>query len=458
MDKIALLPGIAVLLLMKRYGPEGTFLNIYLPCLLLLPCYHCNLPGVPDPCFSQAALIPLALVFFSRARFRWRFSALDVAVFAFAFWGIGSIYLNDGYSEAQNFAFGSFTQIVIPYLLGKELIARRGLETRFARRYVFLMFLVCLASAYEFRMRTNLFKDAFLPFFPAYRNDLVPGVFGTQLRWGFGRVAGPFGHSILFGVFIVSALLVNRWLAKTGRWERRFTHLPLDKGSIITAGLVAGSLMTMSRGPWISWAFGLVVAMVGTARNARKALAVAILAAAVAGAATWAGTKTYTELGRSEQAAEEQASAAYRAELMTQYRDSALERPVWGWGKTLPTVDGMVSIDNGFLFLALQSGVTELIVFCLFLLLLLFRTIHAGIKAEPEKRAVLFALAGVWIAFIVALGTTYMGEQFEVLVFLFAGWAEGRIIERSTIECSTGTRFQTAVPRPMRYRFERVYA
>jgi hypothetical protein len=62
-------------------------------------------------------------------------------------------------------------------------------------------------------------------------------------------------------------------------------------------------------------------------------------------------------------------------------------------------------------------------------------------------------LAGLWISFIFSLGTIYMDDVFQSLVFLFAGWAEGRIIEQS-VEVSA----RVENPRFVPYRFERVYA
>lgn len=455
MDKIALLPALAVLLLLRTYGPEGAFLNIYIPVLFMTPEYHCDLP-LFHPTFAQAAVIPVAISYLWRSDFRWRFSAMDVLVLAIAGWWIVTVAVNEGYWESMMSAAQILTLTVAPYLLGKELIAGRNLETKFAKRFVFLLFLASLISVYEFRMEKNLFKMAADLFFPSYASGAVFAS-STPIRWGFQRVGGPTGATIPFGLTLMTAILVNNWLIKSGRWERDFRWfpgLPLAKGRILWAGLIMGSLMTMSRGPWLSGFFGAVLATVGTARNPRKTLAVASAFVALAGAGTWLATSTYTAVDTeaSQQAPEEQASAAYRVELMAEYRDVALQRPVWGWGYNLPVIDGKRSIDNEFLLMALQSGVGELGLFWLFLLVMLIRMVWAGLNAEPGRRAVLFLLAGVWLSFIIYLGTVAMSEECESLIFLMAGWADGRILSKS----NAGSE-QTSRPQMPRPRFERVY-
>jgi hypothetical protein len=453
-DKIALLPGLAALIVMSRSGPEVAFLSVYLPVLLLLPDYfRCVLPGIPDPSFSQSAIFPIALAFFWRSGFRWRLSGLDVLVFAFSAWAVGSEYVNNGYSEAQNLAFDMLTQSVIPYLIGKELFGLKGFETRFARRFVFLLFVVGVASIYQFRMGSNPFKAIFIPFFPSS----VAGTWDTQIRWGLGRVDGPFEHSILAGVNFMAAILVNLWLMRSGRWERDFRWLPgfpLNKGRIITAGLVAGSLMTMSRGPWLAGVVGAMLTAAGAARSPKRALAIGAVFVAIGGAAIWGVTKTYTSGSLDSAQTEEQRSATYRAVLLTQYQEIAFQRPLFGWGKnTWPKVSGMFSIDNCYLLMMLMHGLPYVGFFALFMLAVPLRLVRRGLELGPRQRGILFALAGVFISFAISLGTAYMGMQLQALTFLFAGWAEGHVIGGSSLVESEISRH-----RPARHGFQQVYA
>lgn len=454
MDSIALIPGIVAIFVLWRRGVESAFLDVYLPALLLFPWFCCVLPGIPDPSFSQSAMIPIAIVFFWRSRFRWRFSALDIFVLALASWAFTSEWVNHGFAEAENVSFDAVTQGVIAWVLGKELIGRRGNGTKFARRFVFLLFLICIVSVYEFRFAVNPFKGLLGPFFPG-QGDLG---WNAGIRWHFGRICGPFPHSILAGVTFMSGILVNVWLTNSGKWEEKFrwlADLPLTKGRILTAGLLAGSVMTLSRGPWISGIFGIAIVVIGTARSPRKALFWASAFVLVAGAATWEATERYTSVGQKGAQTEEQESAAYRAELLGKYKDIALERPLWGWGHAAPSwpqVPGMSSVDNAYLFLALSHGAVFAGIFIVFLATIVFRLIWAGLNSGPAKCAELFMLAGVMISFAIAFGTVWMPADTQGIVFLFAGWAEGRIIEGSV-----DVRYEVMASRALPYRFESVY-
>jgi hypothetical protein len=453
-DSIALLPGVIAVFVLWRRGVESAFLDVYLPSLILFPWYCCILPGVPDPSFSQSAMIPLAVVFFWQSRFRWRFSAVDLVVLTFAAWAFVSELLTHGFIEAQNISLDVITQGVIAWIFGKELIGRRGNSTKFARRFVFLLFLICVASVYEFRFLMNPFRAWLLPFFPGQAFNGA----GTQMRWNVGRVCGPFAHSILAGVTFMSGILVNVWLAKSGKWERDFRWLPgfpLTKGTMLTLGLLAGSIMTLSRGPWLSGIFGIAILGIGTARYPRKALFLASAFVVVAAAASWTLTRNYTSAGQKGAQSEEQESAAYRAELMDKYKDIAFERPVWGWGHAAPSwpkVPGMVSIDNAYLFMMLLHGVVYAAIFAAFLAIMVLRLVWAGLHSEPKKCAELFMLAGVMVSFAIAFATVWMPADTQGIVFLFAGWAEGRILERS-LEVRQEIRVARALP----YRFETVY-
>jgi hypothetical protein len=453
-DSIALLPGLIAIWVLSRSGLESAFLNVYLPALLVLPWYRCNLPGIPDPSFSQSAMVPVAIVFLWRSRFRWQFSAMDLVVFSFAAWAILAEYVTNGYVEAQNVSFDAITQGVLAYLLGKVLIGSQGNEAKFARRFVFCLFLICVASVYEFRFSVNPFKGLIGRFFPGQGSEVA---WNTQIRWGLGRVTGPFAHSIIAGMTIMSGVLVNLWLIKAGKWEKHFrwlTGLPFGKGKLIATGLVAGLLMTMSRGPWVSGVFGVALAAVGAARNPKRALSFALAFGILAGAATWAITANYTSVGQEGPQTPEQESAVYRANLLDRYRDIALQRPVWGWGsRTYPRVGGMESIDNAYLLMMLMHGITYTAIFGLFLVLMVVRLVRAGLKADSQKCAVLFALAGVIVSFIVSLGTAWLPPDTQAVLFLFAGWAEGRIIEKPV----KLTEKEEEIPVCSPYRFERVY-
>jgi O-Antigen ligase len=453
LDRLALLPALVSLYLLMKHKPERAFLSVYLPVLLLLPEFRCVLPGVPDPTFSEAAIFPIGVVFLWRSRFKWRVSVMDYIVTGFLGVAVLSEMVNKGYNEAQNLSFDMFAWGFLPYLLGKELIEPTGSRLQFARRFVVLLFVVCAFSVYEFRFGQNPYHLVFASAFPEPRSWV------TQLRWGFARIAGPFGLSIPASVIFMTGFLINHWLISSGNWDRRASWipgLPLSKGTTLGVGLVGGVLMTMARGPWIASVFAFATAAIGVARNPRRALLIGGAFIVGAGIAGLSYTMAYSSVGRANAATEEQETAAYRSELMVKYREIALARPWLGWGRLgWPKVPGMASIDNEYLLLALMHGFICLALFFVMLGLSLIRLLGAAIQdgLDPQQRSLLFALAGVIVAIAVSLGTVFMGNQLFPVVFLMTGWAEGCVLERSGMNCMDAPVLQTP-----RYQFQQVYA
>src|SRR5262245_55652246 len=99
-------------------------------------------PGLPDPSFSHAAILPIAVAALIGGNLRWRFSLGDILVVGFA-WCVGySEYSNAGYKEAQNLLFDMFCLALLPYLLTKALVEPNGLRVAFAKRLVYCFFFI----------------------------------------------------------------------------------------------------------------------------------------------------------------------------------------------------------------------------------------------------------------------------------------------------------------------------
>jgi hypothetical protein len=418
---------------------EAALIQVYLPVLMLIPDYF-RLPidGLPDPTFSQCAILPIGSVLFWKifVKREWKSSPLDFTVIAFVVWQFISDFYNVGYKDAQNMFFDTATLAVMPYMAGKVLIEQTGFRAAVARRFVWLLFMVSVISIYEFRMGVNLFRTVISAFFP----DQHTGWF-TQIRWGFGRIAGPYGHAIAMGTLLAMAYLVCRWLSQTGQWERHFKRLgalPLTKSRIITGGLIAGMLMTLSRGPWLAATCGVVLASIGIGSDRKRALKRAILVLVGGGLLIYAAGKTYVNGAGPADSVEEQASAAYRAILVQEYEDIAMVNPIMGWGRAnWPQVPGMESIDNNYLYIALGSGLVGVGLFILMIVMAIWRLFVAGYFAkdlDPAERAFRFTLLAVLASVAISTVTVYMASQLYPLFFMFLGWSEACIVFRSAPE------------------------
>jgi hypothetical protein len=459
MGIIAIIPGLIAAYIALRQSPAKAFLNVYLPVLLLLPEYYrWVVPMLPDPTFSQAAILPIFAVYFMRERKQWRFSPIDILVFGLAFCIGFSEYQNTGYKEAQNLMFDMLASLVLPYVAAKGLIASHGLNVAVARRMAILLFAVSLISIFEFRMGMTPWQLALNRFFPGQADGWI-----TTFRYGFARVAGPYGHAILAGLILVTGYRLQRWLEWSGYWEPRFKFLrqfPIPKARTITLVILMGVLMTLVRGPWLGAIAGSLITWAGRARNRKRALLMLAGGVVVAGIPAGAAFYSYASVGRAAAKSDSQETAAYRKELLDKYVAIALQRSALGWGRnTWPRVPGMPSIDNYYLLLALMHGLIADSLLAGILVCMVVRLIRfelASPAAGPRGSSLGFTLAGIYVAIAVTIATVYMGLTVIPFFAVLTGWSEGYLIaSRVPAAAASPQRVPLTAPR---FAFRRVVA
>ncbi len=440
-----------------RRSAAKAFLDVYLPSVFLLPMYfRWVIPVVPDPTFEQAGIVPVAVVFFLRQGRKWRFSFMDLLICGLAGCIGYSEFLNAGYKEAQNLMFDMVASVVLPYALAKGLVEPNGMRVVFARRLVMLMFIVSVISLWEFRMGVSAWKQM-NRFFPGQGLEWY-----TTFRYGFARIAGPYGHAIIAGLVLVTGLRIQRWLEWSGRWEPKFEKLPwlpVSKARIITLGLIGGCIMTMCRGPWLGGLLGALITAVGRSRNRRRALILIAAALLLVGAPSVIAFKHYVSVGRAHARTESQETAAYRKELIDKYVSIALKKSVWGYGRnTWPKLHSAPSIDNYYLLLTLMHGLVAVSILVTILLIMPFRLVRFEMKnpvAIPLGSSLGFTLAGIYIAYAITIATVYMGLQSIPLFAIITGWSEGYLLSGQAVQSA-------ADPVPIRsaapFQFRRVVA
>jgi hypothetical protein len=445
---IAGLPGLIALIVALRRGAAWALIDVYLPVLLLLPDYYrWVLPGLPDPTFNEAAILPILALFMLRVPGRWRFSVTDVLIVALAVEMAYSEFINTNYSDSQNLMFDCLGNIVAPYVLAKALVEPQGLRVEFARKLCGLLALVAVISVFEFRMGVNPFQMILARFFPGQEGWV------TTFRYGFARIAGPYGHAILAGVIFAMAYRIQRWLQWNGYWKGRLKWLPMDAGRFITYAVGAGSVMTLCRGPWIGAFLGMVAILVGRAANRKRVLTITLVLAVVIGVPAYLAFKSYVSVGRAGAKSVSQETAAYRKELLDKYIEIAEQHAAFGWGRNgWPRIDGMSSIDNYYLLLSLMHGITALALLLAIFIWMIARLGRLGF-AHPWSSPVgslAFSLLGAYLAMMVSIATVYLGMQAVQVLFLLTGWAEGVLLGRGAREAQSGT--EAAVVQPARFK------
>ena len=472
MDLIILLPAVACWVALAKGPIRKALLNVYLPSVLLLPQYYSlRFPHLPPLSFADAAILPLGAALWVKEMRRWRFDWMDLWVLLFAV----SAGLSEGLSTALadgtwkqllavnsppvkgNLAngglqlFAGLCTMVVPYMLGKLLIEQQTPEShparkRVIRRMVVLLSVVAGISIFDFLTGRSIWQMVFRHFFPDQ-----PTAWGVQMRWGFGRAAGPFAHAILAGMIFLMGLIYCLWLRMFApKWGTRkiFNGFPLTLRGLILGAMVLGLLMTQSRGPWVGVGLALVLALLVWKLPLSKAtMAFAVVLAVFCVLAYYYGER-YTDVDMTRATTQEQKNAIYRRELVHTYMPIIEERKAFGWGiTTLPTLNGQQSIDNQYLLLAATQGLTGLGLFLLILSGSLIRLYRLAQRPLPlEDKALVFAHLTVLMGLIAALTTVYLGEQALVLTFFIVGWIHGMkpaLLEMgSAQETASNFRFQ----------------
>ena len=208
---VAMLLAIVVI---RRRGPQAAFLDVWLPFFLFMPfSFWVDIPGLPDPNFMQAAILPLIAVILRAQIGRLHIGRMEVLLAMYVVIRVVADFLGRGYSDAQNYAFYMLSSLIGSYLLGRYLIDRPEMDVATARRFV-LIFL-CFFPMFLFELKfwvSPIYK--FMAF-------LFPNAgSGLSLRYGLARTAASFEHPILACILVVAVYRLHRWLHWQGEWQR----------------------------------------------------------------------------------------------------------------------------------------------------------------------------------------------------------------------------------------------
>jgi hypothetical protein len=424
---------VAMLMAMRmiaRRGVEAAFLKVWIPFFLLMPfMFWVNIPGLPDPNFMQAAILPILFVLLRDKLSQMQFGRMEFLLLVYVVVRVVADYLGRGYSDAQNYAFYLLSSLIGCYLMGRYLIDSRRMDIETARTFVLMFLILFPIFLYEAKFWVSPIYKIFGPLFPNSFSSV-------SIRWGIARTAGTFEHPILACIMIIAVYRMHRWLSWQGVWEQTQTgwlgflqkqskRFPLAFKYQISAVLILMALMTISRGPWIGGFAGAILVAVGNAKNRKQWLIIVVVIFLVGGLAGQAALDAYITPKEGEVLSGEAQTMLYRKVMIDQYKGFLMEKLWTGWGlTTVPTIRGMESIDNAFFLMALQHGIFAPAVFVIIFLYAIISQVKFGLKAKPSEPPIGFTFSGIYLMCFIAFSSVYMGAQTEPMLFLLLGWGE----------------------------------
>ena len=454
---------IAMLISMRvvqQRGIEAAFLNVWIPFFLAVPfAFWVKIPGLPDPNFMQAAILPLMFVLVRDRLPYMRLGPMEIMMLVYMGIRVFADFLSRGYSDAQNYGFYLLTSVAGPYLLGRYVIDSRRMDIATSKMFVLVFLIFFPLFLYEAKFWVSPIFKIMSPLFPSASS-------GLSIRWGMARTAGTFEHPILACVMITAVYRLHRWLCWTGEWSKAQTGLlgrlqgwsrkvPLPFHLQISLLLVLMALMTISRGPWVGGIAAAVLVAVGNARNRKRALWLVGACFLVGGLIGKMALDAYITPEQGAVLSGEAQTMLYRKVMIERYEAFLLERLWSGWGLTgVPKIQGMESVDNAFFLMALQHGVLAPAMFILIFIYAIASQIRFGLRAPSGIAPLGFTFSGVYLMCFIAFTTVYMGVQTEPLLFLLLGWGEG--IKNRRVEPVANLPVDESALTPAKLPFKRI--
>ena len=418
------------ILVVRRQGLESAFLRVWIPFFLFMPfSFWVNIPGLPDPNFMQAAIIPVLVVLVRERLHALRIGPMEALLLLYVAIRVVADFLSRGYSDAQNYGFYLLTSVIGPFLLGRYIIRDRRMDIATSQMFVLVFLVFFPFFVFEAKFWVSPVYKVFSGLFPAAGS-------GLSMRWGIARTAGTFEHPILACVMIIAVYRLHRWLCWTGAWDgpqtgalgwiqKKAAVLPIPFPHLVSAVLVLMALMTISRGPWIGGFAAAALVAVGNFRNRRKWLVIVLAGFLLGGLAGKAALDSYITPEEGQVLTGEAQTMLYRKVMVERYQEFLLEKKWTGWGlTTVPKIKGMESVDNAFFLMALQHGVFAPTVFAIMFLTAIFSQVRFGMQAPPGTAPLGFTFSGIYLMCFIAFSTVYMGAQTEPMLFLLLGWGE----------------------------------
>lgn len=422
MDKSILLLMLVTIGLLLYKEPRELFLYFFLPVLTVVPVYYETkiVAGVPELGFWSAVLLPIAFVWIVNHRAEgYRFSPADALILVHLVIVFSGQWHNSTYKEAQKIFYNDITIRLLPFIMARAWFMDPESRIKMFKILILTGVVVAVFQMIEFRFWFNVFDEPLRKIWP----KSVPWGGGMK-RGGLKRASGPFGHPICAGYFYTMFIPLAVWLWKSCYFKLR------KYGFWITLICIGGGIASISRAPIIGIFLGLVLIWYGWSQN--KGLATMILSCLmiVAGIFILPKAIAYINVDRATAVTEDQRNAAYRTELLDNYKDVIAEKPLLGWGRfTVPVVKKQASVDNEYMMIMLTSGKLTLYAYLASICWILARLLVFAVGADPSRKEIRLAwclLTSILTA-LFTQATVYSGTQTVQFFYIILGFSEGLV-------------------------------
>jgi hypothetical protein len=420
MDKIILLFLLFTMYLLTKKEPKELFVTFFLPILTVMPVYYDTkiIPGIPEMSFWSAVLLPIAFAWIMNDHAEgYRFSVADILVLAHLVIVFTGQWHNSTYKEAQKVLYNDLTIRLLPFIMIRAWFMDPESRIKMFRVMILAGAVVAVFQTIELRLWINVFDEPIRKFWPK-----SVAWSGGMKRGGWKRASGPFGHPICAGYYYTMFVPLAVWLWKNDYFKTR------KYGFRITLLCIIGGITSISRAPIIGIFLGLILIWYGWSKY--KGLATILLSCIgiMAGIFIIPKAIAYINVDRATAVTEDQRNAAYRNELMDNYKEVIEEKPMLGWGRfTVPVVKGQDSVDNEYLWMVLVSGKAALYAYLAGICWVLARVFFFAIRGDPTRKEV--QLAWCMIASILTAlftqATVYSGTQTVQFFYIILGISEG---------------------------------
>ncbi|MFQ5730210.1 MAG: O-antigen ligase family protein [Waddliaceae bacterium] len=227
------------------------------------------------------------------------------------------------------------------------------------------------------------------------------------------------------------ALFLNHW----GKRKKLYSHIPflsISPGTLYSTLLIIGLVMTLSRGPILSYLIGALFIGIGYLKNRPRNFVIRSITLLCLLAPLFFVYQYYASLDNTKIIAGATGSAVYRTKLIDLYLPFILQKPYWGWGSiTYPFVEAYSSIDNHYLFLAIQYGLVTLSLFLSIPMVVIWKLFNQDRKQRFKGKidpTIIYTLIACYVVILACLLTVYLGEQLEELFFILTGISQGILL------------------------------